>query len=190
MAIRPRPWMTAAGFVSAVMLLCAASFAAPKTTPDALGEAEALRLAEGIESTAEKRVIAAGGTSSRTRHAAARRAQTGQRYMAQVALRPDFPRSGDKPAGSMQHEQQPRAPRAFAIGVNRMDKREVRAFLESNGDPQAARRALIREREHVGDNLLTGGDNTVSLRAHRLADGTRRSGVASFLKGLSGVSGW
>ena len=188
--------MTAAGFVSAVMLLCAASFAAPETTPDALGEAEALRLAEGIESTAEKRVIAAGGTSSQTRHAAARRAQTGQRYMAQVeaALRPDAPRwgrrSGDKPAGSMQHEQQPRAPRAFAIGVNRMDKREVRAFLESNGDPQAARRALIREREHVGDNLLTGGDNTVSLRAHGLADATRRSGVASYLKGLSGVSGW
>ena len=98
--------MTAAGFVSAVMLLCAASFAAPETTPDALGEAEALRLAEGIESTAEKRVIAAGGTSSRTRHAAATRAQTGQRYMAQVeaALRPDAPmwgrRSGDKPAAA------------------------------------------------------------------------------------------
>jgi hypothetical protein len=53
--------MTAAGFVSAVMLLCAASFAAPETTPDALGEAEALRFAEGIESTAEKRVIAACG---------------------------------------------------------------------------------------------------------------------------------
>ena len=186
--------MTAAGFVSALMLLYAASFAAPETTPDALGEAEALRLAEGIESTAEKRVIAAGGTSSQTRRAAARRAQTGQGYMAQVeaALRPDAPRRGrrsrDKPAGSVQ--QQPRAPRAFAIRVNHMDKREVRAFLENNGDPQAARRALIREREHVGDNLLTGGDDTVSLRAPGFADGTRRSGVAAFLKGLSGVSGW
>jgi len=80
---------------------------------------------------------------------------------------------------------------AFTIGIDnrgRLDKQGVRAFLESNGNPQAAQKALAKERDHVGDEEVTWGDDNVSLTA---ADAhPKSSGIRDLFKGMTGDSGW
>lgn len=80
---------------------------------------------------------------------------------------------------------------AFTIGIDktgRLDKQGVRAFLESNGNPQAAQRALVQERDHVGDEEVTGGDDTVPL--HAADKHPKDEGVRNLFEGLTDQSGW
>jgi hypothetical protein len=80
---------------------------------------------------------------------------------------------------------------AFTVGIDKdghLDKKAVRAFLQSNGDPQEAQRALSNERAHVGDEEVIGGDDNVDLdRAHAHL---KAGGIRDLLKGLSGGGGW
>ena len=64
----------------------------------------------------------------------------------------------------------------------------IRAFLESNGNPSKAQRALAKERSHMGDEEVTWGDDNVSLQA---ADKhPKEDGIRNLLKGMSGSSDW
>ena len=80
---------------------------------------------------------------------------------------------------------------AFTVGIDKdghLDKKSVRAFLQSNGDPQKAQRALAKELAHVGDEEVTWGDDNVDAgRAHKYLE---HSGIRDLLKGVSGQSGW
>jgi len=56
--------------------------------------------------------------------------------------------------------------KAFTIGIDRrgrLDKQGVRAFLESNGNPRAAQKALAKERNHVGGGCLCVCNNPVYI---------------------------
>ena len=85
----------------------------------------------------------------------------------------------------------PPVSQAFTVGIDKdghLDKKSVRAFLQSNGDPQKAQRALAKELAHVGDEEVTWGDDNVDAdRAHKYLE---HSGIRDLLKGVSGQSGW
>jgi len=80
---------------------------------------------------------------------------------------------------------------AFTVGIDRyghLDKQSVRAFLQSNGNPQAAQRALAKERSHVGDEEVTWGDDSVVLG--KAQTHLKESGIRDLFKGVTGESGW
>lgn len=85
------------------------------------------------------------------------------------------------------------APRsqAFTIGVDRrgrLDKQGIRAFLESNGNPQKAQKALATAKSHMGDEEVTWGDDDVTLSA--ATKHTKDLGIRNLLKGMTGSAGW
>lgn len=80
---------------------------------------------------------------------------------------------------------------AFTIGVDRrgrLDKQGIRAFLESNGNPQKAQKALATAKSHMGDEEVTWGDDDVTLSAANKH--TKDLGIRNLLKGMTGSAGW
>ena len=85
----------------------------------------------------------------------------------------------------------PPVSQAFTVGMDKdghLDEKSVRAFLQSNGDPQKAQRALAQEEAHVGDEEVTWGDDNVD--ADRAHTHLVNSGIRDLFKGVSGLSGW
>jgi hypothetical protein len=64
----------------------------------------------------------------------------------------------------------------------------IRAFLESNGNPQKAQQALASEKSHMGDEEVTWGDDDVAPSAANKH--TKDLGIRNLLKGMTGSAGW